>query len=178
MLELIIGGSGSGKSEFAEARCMELKSKGRIYLATMEPMDSESFSRIGRHRQLREGKGFRTLECFHHLEELSIPADSTVLLECMSNLTANEMFSPKGRPTDTAEVILRGMKRLWRQARHLVVVTNQVFSDGITYDAETTRYLRTLGEINARIAARADAVWEVVHGIPIYIGASVEGSDQ
>ena len=50
---------------------------------------------------------------------------------------------------------------------NLVVVTNEVFSDGIQYDPDTMRYLKYLGDINCRMAEMADQVTEVVYGIPV-----------
>ena len=61
MLRLIIGGSASGKSEYAERLVCSLSGK-RIYVATMEPFGEEGRERIARHRKLREGKGFVTAE--------------------------------------------------------------------------------------------------------------------
>lgn len=167
MLVLVIGGSGSGKSEYAEQRCVQFGTQQKTYIAAMEPYDQESFERIARHQKMRSGKGFDTLECYTHLEEADIPENGTVLLECMSNLLANEMFSPAGRKEDTVSLILQGVRRIAERAEFVVIVTNQVFSDGIVYDRETERYLQYLGEINNRVAAFADEVIEVVHGIPI-----------
>ena len=59
MLGLIIGGSGSGKSEYAENLICSLN-PGRVYLATMRPGDGESRKRIEKHRGMREKKGFVT----------------------------------------------------------------------------------------------------------------------
>ena len=42
MFILITGGSGSGKSEFAEAQILRLSREKRIYLATMKCFDEES----------------------------------------------------------------------------------------------------------------------------------------
>ena len=102
-------------------------------------------------------------------------ADSSgkvVLLECLSNLTANEMFEKDGAGADrAAEEILAGIDRLREQSGHLIVVTNEIFSDGVRYDEETTEYLRLLGRINQRIAAIADQVTEVVYGIPVPVKA-------
>lgn len=167
MFYYIIGGSGSGKSEYAESCCMKLAAERKLYIATMQPFDEESHARIRRHRKMRDGKGFDTLECYTHLEEVSVYPDTTVLLECMSNLVANEMFSDTGRKADTAEIILSGICRLKEQARHLVIVSNDVFSDGITYDQETEKYLRVMAKVNAKASQLADAVCEVVHGIAI-----------
>lgn len=169
MVILIMGGSGSGKSEYAENRCVQLEEGQKVYIATMEVYDEESRSRVDRHRRLRCGKGFDTLECYTHLEEADIPGGQTVLLECMSNLVANEMFSRPGRKEETADIIFAGIERLVRQAENVVIVTNQVFSDGIAYAPETERYLRTLAQVNAAIACLADEVVEVVHGIPVFL---------
>jgi adenosylcobinamide kinase/adenosylcobinamide-phosphate guanylyltransferase len=50
----------------------------------------------------------------------------------------------------------------------LVVVTNELFSDGRPYDGDLTRdYLLTLAGINRKLAARADRVYELVCGIPV-----------
>lgn len=174
MLILVIGGSGSGKSEYAEQRCVRFETGQKTYIATMEPYDEESFARIARHQRMRSGKGFDTLECYTHLEDADIPENGTVLLECMSNLVANEMFSPAGRKEDCVSLILRGVKRMAQQAEHTVIVTNQVFSDGIVYDKETENYLKYLGEINLRIAAFADEVIEVVHGIPVWVKPDIK----
>lgn len=178
MVILVIGGSGSGKSEYAESCCVKLNSKMKfeadrhpplIYVATMEPFDEESYARIEKHRNMRKGKGFETVECYTHLEDVMIPEGCTVLLECMSNLVANEMFSDSGRKDDTARVILGGVANLIRQAEHVVIVTNQVFSDGITYEEGTDDWLRVLAKVNNRVAKMADIVCEVVHGIPVLI---------
>ncbi|MCD7980854.1 MAG: bifunctional adenosylcobinamide kinase/adenosylcobinamide-phosphate guanylyltransferase [Clostridiales bacterium] len=171
MLILVIGGSGSGKSEYAERRCMELDNGQKLYLATMDADDKESRERIARHRQLRSGKGFDTQQCPTHPEQAALPPGKTVLLECLSNLTANEMFSPAGRgdASQIAAAILSFVRDTTKKQKHLVVVTNQVFSDGISYGSETDRYMRCLAQINVGIAALADEVTEVVHGIPLRI---------
>lgn len=169
MLIEVIGGSGSGKSEFAEGKCMELCSGEKIYIATMEPYDEESRRRVERHRKMRAGKKFVTMEVYTGLEKASIKKGSTVLLECMSNLAANEMYSPSGRKEDIENWILKGIHNLCSQAEHVVIVTNQVFSDGIEYDGSTMKYLKALGAINCQIASMADEVYEVVHGIPLML---------
>ena len=90
------------------------------------------------------------------------------MLECMSNLTANEIYQEGGAGDNTVKAILNGIHHLLEQAGNLVVVTNEVFSDGITYDPETEKYLEKLGAINCQMAQIADTVTEVVYGIPIF----------
>ena len=67
--------------------------------------------------------------------------------------------------------ILQGIEVLRKQADPLVIVTNNVFEDGIAYDSATIEYIEALGRVNERLAAEADEVVEVVVGIPQRIKA-------
>lgn len=191
MVILVIGGSGSGKSDYAEKRaaalaCTQRKraagltgafsregsitenaAAGRLlYIATMEPYDEESYKRIERHRQMRKERNFITIECYTHLEKLKLYPEDTVLLECVSNLTANEMYSREGRGEQAAEWIIRDLIRLAEKTENLVIVGNNVFEDGITYDDSTMEYLRQMALIQREAARLADEVVEIVAGIP------------
>lgn len=169
MLHLITGGSGSGKSAYAENCILELGEGERIYIATMYPFDKESHQRIKRHQEMRSQKNFRTIECYTNLDGLTLPENAQVLLECMSNLTANEMYQQGGAGEDTVNAVLKGIGTLQQTAANLVVVSNEIFSDGIDYDSETQRYQSYLGRINCELAKAADCVTEVVYGIPIRV---------
>lgn len=168
MFYVVTGGSGSGKSAYAEQCILDFQGKNRIYIATMYPFDEESHQRIARHRAMRAKKNFTTIERYTDLAHLTVPEDADVLLECMSNLAANEIYQENGAGERTVEAVLAGIRHLLGQARNLVVVTNEVFSDGITYDTETEKYLDKLGRINQQMAALADCVTEVVYGIPLH----------
>ncbi len=172
MIAVIIGGSGSGKSEYAENKiALQSKRDGTdlLYIATMQPFGEETKQRIWRHQNMRKDKGFMTLEQYVALDQLTLPQNTSVLLECMSNLVANEMFSDAGAKEHAKETILKGVEKLCREARNLVIVTNNVFEDGGDYDLTTKEYLRVLGSINRFISSYADQVIEVVHGIPVII---------
>jgi adenosylcobinamide kinase/adenosylcobinamide-phosphate guanylyltransferase len=172
MLILVSGGAASGKSEYAEQLALQCPGNQRFYLATMEVWDDESRRRVARHRELRRGKGFSTLEAPRDLDQVTIPPQSCVLLECLSNLVANELFGPNGRE-DALSRLTAGLDGLIRQSESLVVVTNELFSDGITYPPETQEYLHILSDLNRRLAQQAQQVYEVVCGIPIcWKGAS------
>lgn len=170
MTTLVIGGAASGKSGYAESLLSDVGHK--LYIATMQPYGAEAARRIARHRALRASKGFDTLERFTALgalTDIQLPHGCSVLLECLGNLAANELFSPEGAGEDAQAVILEGVALLARRCCHLVVVTNDVVADGVTYDAGTERYLALLGRCNAALAARFDRVVEVVCGIPIVL---------
>lgn len=167
MMTLVTGGSASGKSDWAE-RFAAAGGAPRWYIATMEPLGGEAEARIARHRTQRAGRGFQTLECYTSLATQELPAGGTVLLDCLGNLAANELFSPAGAGERAVEAILAGVEQLADRCDNLVVVTNDIFADGADYPPETLRYLAVLGELNRRLARRADRVVEVVCGIPIF----------
>ena len=169
MLCLISGGSGSGKSEYAEglitSRKKERKTGELIYLATMLPSGEETKRKIARHQRMREGKGFQTMECFGGLEKLKFSGKELILLECMSNLVADEIYACKNK--NPVESIVRGVEKIISSGAELYLVTNEVFSDGLEYDMETLWYIQSLAEINKKLARIADQVIEVCCGIPI-----------
>ena len=182
-MHLVTGGSASGKSAYAEQQVLELSAEQRrletsfaytetfprrYYLATMRPWGDEGKQRVEKHQKMRQEKGFTTIECYHSLEALELPEHhSTLLLECLSNLLANEQFEIGGTDQEICDRIERGILHLQKQTEHLIIVTNEVFSDGVSYEDETERFIRLLGAMNVRLASLADRVTEVVYGIPV-----------
>ena len=166
MIALVTGGAGCGKSYYAE-RLVRRLGTGRqlLYIATMDAYDDESRARVARHQARRAGFGFTTLECLKGLDALGVPPGSAAILECVPTLLSNEMFSPGGDPAS----IPRGVSRLAEICGDLVVVTNDVFSDGCTYDPATENYKRRLADIHRAVARMADRVVEVVYSIPVAV---------
>lgn len=167
MFTLIIGGSGSGKSAFAENLAMTYNQKPYIYIATMLSFDQETKDKILRHKKMRQDKRFQTIECFTGLNNITVPKSSTVLLDCMSNLLANEMFQKGGAKEHSVTRIMDGIIALEKQCSNLIVVTNEIFLDGCIYEEDTKEYMEALGTINRNMAGEAKKVIEVVCGIPI-----------
>ena len=194
MIILVLGGSGSGKSEFAENYIIrENKYSTCYYLATMMAgEDEETKNRIERHRKLRKDKGFVTVEQAFDIEKCicRIKPETAVLLEDLSNLLANEMFAREdrkafeenkgdfdekglegncksGKEYPVTERIEEGISKLNNHCGLLLIVSNNIFEDGIEYDDTTKEYIRSLAGLNKDIAAVADEVWEVVCGIPV-----------
>ncbi len=161
MIYLVTGGSGCGKSTWAEKLVSTLPQEKRVYIATMQVYDDESVKRVARHRAQRADKGFITVECEKDLASAHVEEGSIVLLEDLVNLVANEMFDG-----GSVERIVPALKMLAERCKHLVMVTNDVFSDGITYAESTQDYLRVLADINREAAMLSDAVIEVVYSIP------------
>lgn len=174
MFHLIYGGSGSGKSEYAESLVRKEKQGQRYYVATMQVLDEESRQRVERHKAMRAGKKFVTIECSRKIEtimQMGITGQDTVLLECLSNLVANEMFLPDQKQLPDAEQlaedIMDGIQKVRKGCKNLLIVSNDIFSDGQQYDESVEQYKRALGILHRRIAQQANQVTEVVYGIPI-----------
>jgi adenosylcobinamide kinase/adenosylcobinamide-phosphate guanylyltransferase len=167
MLILLTGGSACGKSTYGEQLAVQ-GTKPLYYVAAMKPYDEECLQKIARHRALRANKGFETIERYTGVDALKLPeTGGTVLLECLCNLTANEMYIQPDAPVDPVPKVVAGVENLRRQTDTLIVITNDVGSDDEAYSEQTRAYIRALGEINAHVASMADRVYELVAGIPI-----------
>lgn len=177
-LLLITGGSGSGKSAYAERTLlsrMPPEGGGRaVYLATMENTGPEAAARVARHRAMRArhgeaaGRTFVTLEQPVDLGGAAVLPGDFVLVEDLGNLLANELWSPAGAGRAGAEArILSGVRALMERAALLAVVSVDIFAGGDGYDPETLDYIRTLGRLHRALAALAEETAEVVCGIPL-----------
>lgn len=179
MTILIAGQPDSGKSALAEKTVLELSEPDeRIYIACMIPFGEEGAARVERHRRMREGKGFVTIEepfdicgaleayardvlrnaasdtdpqsaCIRSDTE-SLLRSKTVLLECVSNLCANELFERQADPDSAAGRIVDEIIRMAGLVANLIIVSNHFENDG-SFDAETALYAQTLDRINERL---------------------------
>ena len=146
-----------------------------IYMAAMKPFGEESERRIRRHREQRSGLGFETVEAYTDIDRavrFMENSDATVLLECLPNLLANELFDDGGNMMDSrliSKKIRDSLNYVSGHVKNLIVVTNEIGSDGIDYKAETGEYVKTIGELNDELAAAADCVIEVVYAVPLFL---------
>lgn len=126
MLIMVTGVSGSGKSEYAEQiSCQLAKDNKKYYVATMYPYGEDGRSRVKKHKLQRDGKGFETIEQYQNiggaLKGCKRDTKPVVLVECMSNLLANECFEENGHPDN----IFAECMQLYSECSHLVIVTNE-----------------------------------------------------
>ena len=167
MLTLVIGGASSGKSAVAEDLVMAVPGR-RAYVATMQPFGKQAEARVARHLKMRENKGMATIEQYTDLGEISAKAAEfdVLLIECMTNLAANEQFSPEtaGNP-DIPGKICGDILKLSEVCVNIVVVSCDLFQDGNSYPNETMEYMANLGRLNCLLAEKADRVIEVFYGL-------------
>lgn len=168
MIVLIVGRPDSGKSRRAEELALTLSENGkRIYLATMIPFGEEGEKRIQKHRKMREGKGFSTVECptdiadiLENEEELK---NATCLLECVSNLVGNEMHK-KGQEDwsdrQLVDKITADIKRISQKCSDMVIVTNR-FEAEPSFDEDTLRYVKLLEAVNEELKGFADRIEDI-----------------
>lgn len=165
MMILVVGKPDSGKSVRAETLALELARDGKkIYLATMEPFGEAGQQRIEKHRRLRAGKGFVTVEKPLALKELGSELQGSVcLLECVSNLVGNEMHAP-GRegwdPRQVADLVIDEVRWLASQAKELVAVTNE-FGPEEGFDEDTRKYVEITSLVNSGLEELAAEVIRV-----------------
>ena len=173
-LYYITGGAGSGKSEYAEQLAERLHTErgGPLYyVATMNPAprDADAAARIAKHQKRRAGRGYTTIECPTDIAQLRAQAlnNAVFLLEDLTNLYANEVYGTSGHPHEIVAPLLE----LRQQAGALIIVANELYSDGIDYGPETDRFLRDLADLAAALSAAADQVTAVVYGLPVQLKA-------
>lgn len=169
MMILVLGKPDSGKSKRAEEIVMERYENGeRIYLATMIPFGDEGERRVLKHRKMREGKGFFTIECPGNLKALEDNELWTVrdknraicLLECVSNLVGNEMHE-KGRENwddrRIAGYVTEEIEWLSKRVKDLVAVSNE-FEVQDDFDEDTKRYIEICSMVNRELIKLSERV--------------------
>ena len=168
MLILIFGQAGSGKSRYAEERLSELSGNPKIYAAMSQVEDEEMRERVKNHQAMRAGRGFLTVERTHDLSGAEIPEGSSVMIESLTAWTANVMFADgEAKPSGyVVREIFADFKALLGRVRDVVIVVDDIFSDGGGYDALTEEYVKALAELTVKIAEAADEVTEVFAGMP------------
>ncbi|MBB6635171.1 bifunctional adenosylcobinamide kinase/adenosylcobinamide-phosphate guanylyltransferase [Cohnella thailandensis] len=181
MVVLVTGGARSGKSSFAEKYAAKRADSG-IYIATAQALDEGMERRIDKHRNLRDGSGFRwetveePMELPGRLNRLADEATGEpaplVLVDCLTLWLTNVLLEEENEEGERAEE--RALKRiegladaLSRYPGQAILVTNEV-GDGIVPEYPLGRLFRDLaGILNQRIAAISEEVFLVTAGIPL-----------
>ncbi|MDD2415034.1 MAG: bifunctional adenosylcobinamide kinase/adenosylcobinamide-phosphate guanylyltransferase [Eubacteriaceae bacterium] len=180
-LTFITGGARSGKSTFGEELAAD--SRGPVaYIATAVPFDDGMKDRI-RHHQARRPEDWTTIERYRDFEKLpedpGFEAASTILLDCLTVLITNEMMDyDLDFDTIPAEKVWDIEKEIAAQVhtaldacvdKNTIVVANEV-GLGLVPAYRMGSFFRDIaGRINQKVAARADAVYFCVSGIPMKI---------
>jgi adenosylcobinamide kinase / adenosylcobinamide-phosphate guanylyltransferase len=165
MLTLVLGGTRSGKSRYAQQLARQL-SATPLYVATSRAWDAAHQERIATHQRDR-GPEWRTLECELELDRLSLDGEVAVI-DCVT-LWLTNFFSEQA---DVAHCLGRArhiVDRLAERRAQLLLVSNEL---GQSLHAPTElgrKFVDLQGLVNQHIAARATNVACMVAGIPLYV---------
>ena len=173
---LVIGSTDSGKSAYAEARAADIVSAHRFYIATMLIQDDDGYKRVVKHRKMREGAGFNTLEVPRDVQSalLSIPDPkrSLVLLECISNLVGNELYNAEpgisgeemlapARVSKLKSKIVSDVCALADAVQDIIIVANRYEEDAPGYDDATRRYVFLNNAVSNMLKDKVDEVVDI-----------------
>lgn len=167
MTIFISGGCKNGKSTIAENCCIALAQGGPLYyIATMIAYDDEDRERIRRHVASRNGKNFITLEQPKDLLEClknSDPENGTYLLDSVTALLINEMYSPDRPDADpkAAERTSKALKKFAKSVKNAVFVSDYIYSEGGEYSEYTEEYMKALALCDKTLAKACNAVAEI-----------------
>jgi adenosylcobinamide kinase/adenosylcobinamide-phosphate guanylyltransferase len=165
---LVLGGSRSGKSAFAES--LLAGADDVTYVATSAPVpdDAEWSARVAEHRARRPA-AWSTLET-------TAPSDllrrGALLVDSVTTWVA-ALMDETGVWTDEPGAEQRlaarcdALVNAWAMTpAHVVAVSDEV-GLGVVPETRAGRLFRDcLGEVNQRLAGTADEVWFVVAGLP------------
>lgn len=174
MITLVIGKPDSGKSKYAENMAVSGSYRNRYYIATMKVMDEAGRKRVEKHRKMREGKGFITLEIPNDIvtaaESIEDPEDSVVVLECIPNLVGNAMhddtnmawMSYQGEvfEREFARAVTGRVTELADMVCDMIVVSAS-FDPDPSDDQETVLYKRLVDTVNIELRKVAGKTVEV-----------------
>jgi adenosylcobinamide kinase/adenosylcobinamide-phosphate guanylyltransferase len=169
---LVLGGTRSGKSRWAERWAEAHDPVTVVATATVDPSDPEMVARIARHRAGRP-EAWTTLEVPRDLADLLpgvVARTGAVVIDCATLWIGNLMLGLGGGPALADEAILDAVDRATLAARGVagvVWVSNEVGSGIVPENPLARRFADLQGLANQRLAAACDAVHLCVAGLSI-----------
>lgn len=181
-LVLVLGGSRSGKSEFAESIAGQMG--GSVtYIATTAVRDREMADRVKLHRARRSQDWVTVEEEKDVSRVVSNGREGDVfLLDCVTvwitNLILDNQLTEQDLKAGEKERYI--MEKVFQltdtveNGAHLILVSNEV-GLGLVPEYPLGRLFRDLaGKVNQVLAAKADQVYFVVAGLPLEIKSDVK----
>jgi adenosylcobinamide kinase / adenosylcobinamide-phosphate guanylyltransferase len=161
---LVLGGSRSGKSRFAESLATKVPGP-KHYIATAEAVDAEMQARIAAHLEQR-GVDWLTHEVpLDVVAELETCAGDFVLIDCVTVWIGNLMYH--GRDWEAA--VAEFGAALKRSRARVVIVSNEVGMGVVPETALGRAFRDAQGRTNQLLAALADEVVLVAAGLPMWL---------
>lgn len=172
MIQFILGGNKSGKSDYAmELVCQNQGTK--VFLATGKAQDLAFRKQIASHRERRD-PSMPVIEVGWDLPGLLLEATKnydTVLVDSLDFWLYQCTQEPH-----RAEVVAEFLDFLGKcPAGQLVLVSCEIGLTPLPATSEARRFLRKLGALNQAVAALADEAYLVVAGLPLTLKKADHG---
>ncbi|MBV9592224.1 MAG: uroporphyrinogen-III C-methyltransferase [Actinobacteria bacterium] len=167
---LVLGGSRSGKSDFAQSLVGDRSDVRYIATAERRADDAEWLARIARHEGRRPAS-WTTVETTDLVATLRAE-DGPVIIDSVTTWLGRVMdecgfWSADGAAGAALTGRLDAFVGQWADtAATVVAVSDEVGSGVVPATASGRAFRDALGELNQRLAAGADEVWLVTAGIP------------
>jgi len=172
---LVLGGSRSGKSRYAEQYLGTGLPVTYVATAPDFPEDAEWADRIEQHRS-RRPLAWSTVETGDPARVLDSAADGVpILVDSVTTWLSRVMDDcacwDDELASESAERLAAALDALegaWANTAALAVAVSDEVGSGIVPESVAVRRFRdVLGELNQRLAAQADEVWLITAGIPL-----------
>jgi adenosylcobinamide kinase/adenosylcobinamide-phosphate guanylyltransferase len=178
---LVLGGTRSGKSSYAESLLMDIEGK-ILYIATAVPFDHEMKVRIAKHKLARPShwdtyEGYKNIGIF--LKEQG-PQYAGIILECVTLMISNLLLDfSKDHNLDEIDYNLLE-KSILNEIDNLieglmgvngtVVLVSSEVGFGIVPESKLGRYFRDIaGKVTQHLASKSEDVYLLVAGLPLKI---------
>lgn len=174
-LVLILGGVRSGKSRFAQDLAQKISGDDVLFVATAEAGDAEMSRRIQIHRTSRPAT-WPTLEAAHDVGariQQTVDNRQTILIDCLTLLVSNVLLSCGDLPDPNiaeqrVDAEIKGLLAACDQRQGTVIIVSGEVGLGVVPESSLGRLYRDLlGWANQAVAARSDATYLMVAGLPM-----------
>lgn len=165
MKQLILGGTRSGKSDYAQKLSMVCGQRV-VYIATALAGDAEMLERIQQHKS-RRPKGWLLIEEPYHLGEILQQQDARQRCMLVDSLTTwVENLMATGDEKILQHELKAFLETLPELQANLVMISDDVGNSFVSDDRNKRRMMDILGILNQHVVTNCDRVLEVTAGLP------------
>ena len=165
MIDLVLGGARSGKSQFAEQQVRN-SSLQPIYIATAQALDNEMVSRISHHQNSRSAQpvNWITIEepiaLAHCLTKVT--NEHVVLVDCLTLWLTNCLLHED--PKCWQKQRLKFLNSIETCPAHLILVSNEVGHGIVPLGEMNRQFVDETGWLHQAIAKNATSVHFIMAG--------------